>query len=49
MKRNKLLLLFGLLLVFSVILFIVVKCDDISEKDNKNLINLGNFGDIIEN
>lgn len=49
MKRNKLLLLFGLLLVFSVILFIAVKCDDISEKDNKILINLGNFGEIIEN
>ncbi|CAL58952.1 hypothetical protein MBOVJF4428_00378 [Mycoplasmopsis agalactiae] len=49
MKRNKLLLSFGSLSVFSAIPFIAAKCDDTSEKDNKNPINPGNPGDTTEN
>ncbi|MCE6061538.1 variable surface lipoprotein [Mycoplasmopsis agalactiae] len=49
MKRNKLLLSFGSLSVFSAIPFIAAKCDDTSEKDNKNPINPGNPGETTEN
>ncbi|MCE6115133.1 variable surface lipoprotein [Mycoplasmopsis agalactiae] len=49
MKRNRLLLSFGSLSVFSAIPFIAAKCDDTSEKDNKNPINPGNPGDSTEN
>ncbi|UUM25783.1 variable surface lipoprotein [Mycoplasmopsis agalactiae] len=49
MKRNKLLLSFGSLSVFSAIPFIAAKCDDTSEKDNKTPINPGKPGETTEN
>lgn len=49
MKRNKLLLSFGSLSVFSAIPFIAAKCDDTSEKDNKTPINPGQPGETTEN